>query len=109
MIPAETLTAIADAAATLPVLDDAGLAQLRAAWPGLHLTLCSDNDVPARVPAMHERPGFNLYLVNGGGVVSASALTTPAPPLRGGREHCLTLTNDPEVAIGVVLAWVDEE
>ncbi len=89
MIPADTLSAIADAAAALPALDDAGLAQLRAAWPGMHLTLCSDNDVPARVPAMLERPGFNLYLVNGS-------------------EHCLTLTNDPEVAIGVVLAWAEE-
>jgi hypothetical protein len=89
MIPHETLTAIADAATTLPVLDDAGLASLRATWPGLHLTLCSDNDIPARVPAMLQRPGFNLYLVNGS-------------------EHCLTLTNDPEVAIGVVLAWVEE-
>lgn len=89
MIPADTLHAIADAAAALPALDDAGLAQLRAAWPGLHLTLCSDNDVPARVPAMLERPGFNLYLVNGS-------------------EHCLSLTNDPDVAIGVVLAWADE-
>ena len=37
-----------------------------------------------------ERPGFNLYLVNGS-------------------EHCLSLTNDPELAIGVVLAWTDEE
>ena len=89
MIPADTLSAIADAAAALPALDDAGLARLRAAWPGMHLTLCSDNDVPARVPAMLERPGFNLYLVNGS-------------------EHCLTLTNDPEVAIGVVLAWAEE-
>ena len=89
MIPADTLSAIADAATALPALDDAGLERLRAAWPGLHLTLCSDNDVPARLPAVLERPGFNLYLVNGS-------------------EHCLTLTNDPEVAIGVVLAWVDE-
>ena len=90
MIPADVLTAIADAAAALPALDDAGLARLRAGWPGLHLTLCSDNDVPARLPPVLERPGFNLYLVNGS-------------------EHCLTLTNDPEVAIGVVLAWVDDE
>ncbi|MDP2835064.1 MAG: DUF6129 family protein [Pseudomonadota bacterium] len=89
MIPADVLAAIADAATVLPALDDAGMAQLRADWPGLHLTLCSDNDVPARLPAVLERPGFNLYLVNG-------------------QEHCLTLTNDPEVAIGVVLAWVDE-
>jgi hypothetical protein len=89
MIPAETLTAIADAAATLPALDDAGLAQLRAEWPGLYLTLCGDDDVPARLPPVLERPGFNLYLVNG-------------------NEHCLSLTNDLEAAIGVVLAWVDE-
>lgn len=89
MIQAETLSAIADAAAALPSLDDVGLESLRAGWPGLHLTLCSDNDVPARLPAVLERPGFNLYLVNGS-------------------EHCLTLTNDPEVAIGVVLAWLDE-
>ena len=108
MIPAETLTAIADAAAALPTLDDAGLERLRTGWPGLHLTLCSDNDVPSRLPPVLERPGFNLYLVNGSGVVSASALTNPASPLRGGSEHCLTLTNDPELAIGVVLAWADE-
>lgn len=29
--------------------------------------------------------------------------------LVNGSEHCLTLTNDPELAIGVVLAWLDEE
>ncbi len=89
MISRDTLSAIADGAAALPALDDAGLAQLRAAWPNLHLTLCSEDDVPARLPAVLERPGFNLYLVNG-------------------NEHCLSLTNDPEIAIGVVLAWVDE-
>ncbi len=87
MIPHETLTALADAAAALPTLDDAGLARLRSAWPALHLTLCSEDDVPARLPAVLERPGFNLYLVNGS-------------------EHCLSLTNDPDVAIGVVLAWL---
>jgi len=90
MIPTDVLAAIADAAAALPALDDAGLDRLRAGWPGLHLTLCSDNDIPARLPPAMERPGFNLYLVNG-------------------TEHCLTLTNDPEVAIGVVLAWADED
>ena len=90
MIPAATLTALAATAAALPALDDAGLATLRAGYPGLRLTLCSDNDVPARLPPALERPGFNLYLVNG-------------------REHCLSLTNDPKVAIGVVLAWVDAE
>lgn len=89
MIPDSTLNLLADAAAALPALDEAGLARLRAAWPGLYLTLCSDDDVPARLPPALERPTFKLYLVSGG-------------------EHCLSLSNDPEAAIGVVLAWADE-
>ncbi|MEW5788988.1 MAG: DUF6129 family protein [Pseudomonadota bacterium] len=89
MIDRETLTAVADAVAGRP-LDEALLADLKGRFPSLHLTLCGDDDVPARLPAVLERPGFNLYLVNGS-------------------EHCLTLTNDPDVAIGVVLAWVSED
>lgn len=89
MIARETLTALADAVGGRP-LDEAVLADLRRRFPGLHLTLCSDDDVPARLPAVLERPGFNLYLVNGS-------------------EHCLSLTDDPEVAIGVVLAWAGED
>ena len=46
--------------------------------------------MPARLSQVLERPGFNVYLVDG-------------------CEHCLTPTNDPEVAVGVVLAWMDEE
>jgi hypothetical protein len=109
MIPRETLSHIADAAAEFQFLDDTALDCLRGRWPGLHFTLCGDDDVPARLSPVLERPGFNVYLVNGSGVVGASALTNPASPFSGGSEHCLTLTNDPEVAIGVVLAWMDEE
>lgn len=43
---------------------------------------------PAR-PVL-ERPGFNLYLINGS-------------------KHCLNLTTDPDVAIGVVIAWTEAE
>ncbi len=89
MIETATLDGIAAAAAGRPV-DEALLADLRQVWPGLHITLCSDDDVPARLPPALERPGFNLYLVNGS-------------------EHCLSLTNDPAVAVGVVLAWADED
>ena len=89
MIAAETLAALAAAAAG-HAPGERLLAELRQRWPELRLTLCSDNDVPARLPPALEGAGFNLYLVNGS-------------------EHCLSLTNDPEVAIGVVLAWVDEE
>ncbi len=90
MIARETLTHIANAAAEFQFMDDRMLDCLRGKWPGLHFTLCGDEDVPARLSPALERSGFNLYLVNGS-------------------EHCLTLTNDPEVAIGVVLAWMDEE
>jgi hypothetical protein len=45
--------------------------------------------MPARLPAALKREKFNLYLVNGS-------------------EHCLSLTDDPLQAIGVVLAEVDE-
>jgi hypothetical protein len=89
VIPAATLDAIAAAAGDRP-LDDTLLADLRKRWPDIHLTLCGDDDVPARLAPVLECPGFNMYLVNGS-------------------EHCLTLTNDPELAIGVVLAWVGED
>ncbi|HNA28888.1 MAG TPA: DUF6129 family protein [Thiobacillaceae bacterium] len=89
MIAPETLAAVADAVGTRP-LDEAVLADVRTQFPDLRLTLCGDDDVPARLAPALERPGFNLYLVNGS-------------------EHCLSLTNDPEVAIGVVLAWVSED
>lgn len=43
----------------------------------------------ADLPAVLERPGFKLFLVHGS-------------------EQCLTLTNDPGVAIGVILVWTGE-
>ncbi len=89
MIAPETLAAVADAVGGRS-LDEAVLADLRSRFPGLRLTLCGDDDVPARLAPAMERPGFNLYFVNGG-------------------EHCLSLTNDPEVAIGVVLAWTGDD
>ncbi len=87
MISAETLEQIADAA--VGELNDAALDGLKQQWPALRFTLCSDDDMPARMPPALQRPELNLYLVGGG-------------------EHCLSLTTDPEQAIGVVLATVDE-
>lgn len=89
MLAAETLEQIADAAA-LGALNDAAVAGLKQRWPDLRFTLCSDEDMPARMPPALRRDGFNLYLVGGG-------------------EHCISLTTDLEQAIGVVVAWVDEE
>jgi hypothetical protein len=71
-------------------LDEAAIAALRAAHPSLHFTLCSDDDVPARLPPALSRDGFNVYLV------AAS-------------EHCVSFTAEPESASGLVFARVDEE
>ena len=90
MIVPETLEKIASAAAALSELNEDALLTLRKGWPELRFTLCNDDDMPARLPAALKRDKFNLYLVSGG-------------------EHCLSLTNDPSHAIGVVLAGVDED
>lgn len=90
MIAAETLECIAGTAAALGELGEQALATLKQGWPELRFTVCSDDDMPARLsPALqHER--FNVYLIGGG-------------------EHCLSLTKDPDQAIGVVLAWTADE
>ncbi len=84
MIVPETLEQIANAAMH-ETLDEAGLTALKQRWPDLRFTLCSDDDMPARLRPAVQRDAFNLYLVGGG-------------------EHCLSLTDDPMQAIGVVLA-----
>ena len=90
MIVPETLEHIANTAASLGNLNEAVLATLKQTWPDLRITFCNDDDMPARLPPTLKRERFNLYLVNGS-------------------EHCLSLTDDPLQAIGVVLAEVDEE
>ena len=90
MIVPETLDKIASAAAASGVLGEDTLLVLKKTWPELRFTLCNDDDMPARLPAAVQRESFNLYLVGGG-------------------EHCLSLTDDPLQAIGVVLACVDED
>ncbi|MDD4912830.1 MAG: DUF6129 family protein [Sideroxydans sp.] len=88
MIVPETLERIANMADSLAVLNEASLVELKQKWPDLRFTFCNDDDMPARLPAALKRERFNLYLVNGS-------------------EHCLSLTDDPLHAIGVVLAEVD--
>jgi hypothetical protein len=90
MIVAETLEKIANTAASFGDLNDKALVSLKQTWPDLRFTVCNDDDMPARLSPALRRERFNLYLVNGS-------------------EHCLSLTDDPLQAIGVVLAEVDEE
>ncbi|MDD5058810.1 MAG: DUF6129 family protein [Sideroxydans sp.] len=89
MIVPETLEKIANSAASLGALNEQALATLKKTWPDLRFTFCNDDDMPARLPPTLQRGNFNLYLV-------------------GGSEHCLSLTDDPLHAIGVVLACVEE-
>lgn len=71
-------------------LDEALVAQLRLAFPGVHFTCCMDDDVSVNAKPYAERPGFNVYLVNSS-------------------DHCSCLTNDPDLASGVVLAEIIED
>jgi hypothetical protein len=89
MIAPETLELIANDAASSGELTEDTLVTLKQTWPDLRFTLCNDDDMPARLPPAVKREKFNLYLVSGS-------------------EHCLSLTNDPLQAMGVVLACVDE-
>jgi hypothetical protein len=66
-------------------LDEAAMAALRAAHPGLHFTVCDDDDVPVRLVPVAERAGFNVYLVDAG-------------------EHCVKFTTEPALASGLVFA-----
>ncbi|MGZ8136765.1 MAG: DUF6129 family protein [Methylococcaceae bacterium] len=70
-------------------LDDAKVAELRQQYPGIHFTYCMDDDLPNNEPVI-ESSGFNIYLVDG-------------------REHCLCLTNDYNIATGIVIAEIIAE
>lgn len=90
MITPEILQQISLIAASYSELNEAALDALKRIWPNLRFTFCCDDDMPARLPPILQHARFNLYLVSGS-------------------EHCLSLTNDPAQAIGVVLAWVDAD
>jgi hypothetical protein len=89
MIVHETLEHIATTAASFAELDENAMVALKQTWPDLRFTFCNDDDMPARLPPTLKCEKFNLYLV-------------------GGSEHCISLTDDPLQAIGVVVAELDE-
>lgn len=70
-------------------LDEAAVSGLRAAYPDLHFTYCSDDDIVSGRPVL-QWSGFNVYLVDG-------------------RDHCLQLTGDYDAATGLVLAYVVDD
>lgn len=86
MITQEQLTAIAEIINQQTVLNEEVLTLLRARFADIHFTYCSDDDVGRAKPVL-EQTQFNLYLIDG-------------------REHCLCLTNNHDVATGVVVAEI---
>lgn len=62
-------------------------ASLRAHFPDVHLSVCDDDDMPPRLPAVAENALCRLYYVSSGG-------------------HCLSLTRDAASATGLVVARI---
>lgn len=67
-------------------VDESILSQLRSDYQSIHFTYCMDDDIGSYQPVLSETD-FNLYLIDG-------------------REHCLCLTNNHDVATGIVIAEV---
>ncbi len=65
------------------------LAELRQAFPGVHFSVCRDDDMPARMSPAAQNAVCCLYYVSSGG-------------------HCLSLSTDAESASGLVVALVDQ-
>ena len=91
MMDAELLARVMEQVDAQSVMQpDALVGRLRLAFPGVHFSICSDNDIPARLGAATENAFCRLYYVATG-------------------EHCLSLTNDVDAATGLVVALRDED
>jgi len=76
------------------LVDQQGLSEqlignLRDQYPGKHFTWCSEDDINVGKPYL-ERPGYLVYLVDSS-------------------DHCSRLTNDEDIATGVVFAELYED
>lgn len=89
MIAADTLAKVV-AQVEAVGLGEATVTALRQAWPGVHFTWCSEDDIPARLSPTAEGKDFGIYLVSGA-------------------EHCVAFTDQLEAATGLVLAARSEE
>ena len=89
MIAAEVVQDVSKTVVDIGV-DESSVQKLREAFPDVHFTYCMDDDIAVNAKPVVEQNNFNLYLVDG-------------------REHCLCLTNDNEVATGIVLAEVIDD
>ena len=85
MIAAELFERVV--AAVTPAADEA---DLRRQFPGVRITVCSDDDIPARVPAVSETSAARFYYIDA-------------------RERCVKLSTDAEFASGIVVGLVGED
>jgi hypothetical protein len=85
MIPAELLERVV--AAVTPTADEA---ELRRQFPGVRITVCSDDDIPARVPAVRETTAARFFYVDAS-------------------QHCVKLSTDAESASGIVIGLLGED
>ena len=69
-------------------LADVILTNLRKTFPGVHFSVCCDDDIPARARPAAGNPFCRLYYVDSG-------------------DHCLRLTPDAQAATGLVVALKD--
>ena len=88
MITTQQLEQIGQLAAAGPVYEGL-VGQLRNRFPDIHFTFCMDDDVMA-AKALYEDPAFNLYLIDSS-------------------NHCLSFTQDMDVATGVVLEEIETD
>ena len=75
------------AAAVTPQADQA---ELRRQFPGVAITVCIDDDLPARFAAVRETAAARFYYLDAG-------------------EQCARLSNDAESASGIVVGLIGEE
>lgn len=91
MIDTQLLDRLLAAVATRPkALASDLVTELRAEFPGIHVSVCSEDDIPARARPVAESKICGLYAVASG-------------------QHCLSLTDDLGTAAGLVVALRDED
>ena len=69
---------------------DSQLQILRETFPGIHFSVCSDDDVPPRLAPAAEGPGYRLYYVDS-------------------RSHCLCFAAEATEASGLLVAMLDKD
>lgn len=74
-------------AAVTPAANEA---ELRRQFPGVRITVCNDDDLPARLTAVRETAAARFFFIDAG-------------------EHCVKLGSDAETASGIVVGLLGDD